>query len=59
MPTKKQIDEAIAAADEAFWKVIVKHFPKAKTGDVTPLQLNWWEKAEDEIVRHWLENNHP
>jgi hypothetical protein len=59
MPAERDIRQAIAAADDAFWEVIAAKFPKIKTGDVGRIELREWDKAKEAIVRHWLHNNNP
>lgn len=56
MTMEDRIKTARQEAEDAFWAVIVKHFPEANDGsflmsDMEDIMLSW--------VQHWVENNVP
>lgn len=53
------IKTIVQEADSAFWQVIVKHFPQAKTGDLSPDRTTALSIAQDQAVREWIDNNVP
>ena len=53
---EQRIKDARQEAEDAFWAVIIKHFPEAVDGqfmmsDMDEIMLSW--------VQHWVENNVP
>ena len=48
-------DEAL----DAFWKVLVKRFPQAKTGDLSPEPTIALQRAAEDAVSEWIDNNVP
>jgi hypothetical protein len=42
---------------EAFWQVIVKHFPKASTGDLSSALRIRLQVAAEHAIKEWLDNN--
>ena len=46
-------DEAL----DAFWQVIVKHFPKATTGDLSPLTTVRLNQAAKAAIKEWIVYN--
>lgn len=48
-------DEAL----DAFWEVLVKRFPQAKTGDLSPLATIALQIAAEDAVCEWVNNNVP
>jgi hypothetical protein len=59
--TKSKIDVATVAsdADDAFWQVVVKHFPTATSGDLSPLTTLRLHQAEEEAIAEWVWANVP
>lgn len=48
-------DEAL----DAFWEVIVKRYPQAKTGDLSPGETIALQLAAEDAVGEWVNNNVP
>lgn len=44
-------------ACEAFWSVIVKHFPEAKFGDLSPERTIAQRLANSDAIAEWIDNN--
>jgi len=42
---------------DAFWQVILRHFPQATTGDLSPLATFQLDQAAEVAVREWIANN--
>jgi hypothetical protein len=59
--TKSKIDLTTVAyvAREAFWQVVVKHFPTATSGDLSPLTTLHLHQAEEEAIAEWVWANVP
>lgn len=55
----KRVDKAVEEASEAFWAVIAKSFPEAKTGDLDPLADLAFSMNTREIVGQWVVANVP
>jgi hypothetical protein len=54
---KDDLRHLIEEADIAFWAVIAKHFPEAKTGDLSIDRTIRLTIAEQEAVKEWIANN--
>jgi hypothetical protein len=54
-PYKQVTEEAM----EAFWDVIVKRYPQAKTGDLSPLTTVVFCTAAEDAVEEWIFANVP
>lgn len=52
-----RVKSAVSEADEAFWQVIVKHFPEVATGDLAPCEVFFWGNAIKRVVNAWLDEN--
>ena len=52
-----ELRHLIEEADIAFWEVIAKHFPEAKTGDLSIDRTIRLTIAEQEAVNEWIANN--
>ncbi len=48
-----------AEASEAFWEVIVKHYPQAKGGDLSPERTVRQRSANADAIEEWISNNVP
>lgn len=48
-------DEAL----DAFWQVIVRHYPQAKTGDLSPLLTIQLQVAAENAIDEWVWANVP
>jgi hypothetical protein len=55
--TNDELHRLVEEANMAFWDVIVKHFPKAKTGDLSPWTTIKLHQAQQEAVEEWIGNN--
>jgi len=44
---------------EAFWDVIVKRYPQAKTGDLSPGATIALQMAAEDAAREWIASNVP
>lgn len=54
-----RIDNAIANANAAFWREIVKEFPDVKWGDYPAEGESQWQEAMGKALLTWLNYNHP
>ncbi len=52
---RSMTDEAL----DAFWEVIVKRYPQAKTGDLSPGATIALQLAAEDAVGEWIDNNVP
>jgi hypothetical protein len=48
-------DEAL----EAFWSVIVKHYPEARSGDLSPASTIGLQNAAESAIEEWIASNVP
>jgi hypothetical protein len=53
MNTQQLANEAL----DAFWQVIVKHFPQATTGDLSPLATFHLDQTAEAAIKEWISNN--
>lgn len=53
MTNSELTDEAL----EAFWEVVVKHFPQATTGDLSPMRTIELSLAAEAAIEEWISNN--
>jgi hypothetical protein len=53
MNTQQLANEAL----DAFWQVIVKHYPQATTGDLSPLATFRLDQAAEAAIKEWIANN--
>lgn len=56
-PAGPDLDALVRAADAAFWEVVVRHFPTAKSGDLSPLATVRLARAQEAAVSEWFANN--
>ena len=54
-PYRQITEEAL----DAFWAVIVKRYPQAKTGDLSPLTTVALSMAAEDAVEEWVTCNVP
>ena len=52
-----KIEELTRIALDAFWEIIAKQFPQAKTGDLSPLATTQLDSAAEKAVSEWIDNN--
>lgn len=66
--TPEQLDRDIAAslvrsvtdeALEAFWKIVVRKYPSAQTGDLSPGADHALKRAAEAAVSEWVKTNVP
>ena len=55
----EQISTIADEALEAFWQVVVRHYPQAESGDLSPLTMVHLEDAAEVAIREWIESNVP
>ena len=55
----KELEDSIREAEDAFWEVIVKRFPTAKSGDLSPETTIAFTFAGEAAVREWIWANVP
>lgn len=55
----ERVDKAAEGARLAFWAVIAKSFPEAKTGDLEPPTVLTFDLVTRAITREWVQNNVP
>jgi hypothetical protein len=56
---KKDLKSITEDASDAFWAVIVKNFPEATTGDLSPLTTFAFDQAAEAAVEEWVWANVP
>jgi hypothetical protein len=56
---KKTVRAIAYEALEAFWQVVVQHFPEAVDGDLSPWATIKLHDAAEEALAEWIENNVP
>ncbi len=54
-----KVPEPWEEALDAFWEAIVRRFPQARYGDLSPLQTLHLEEAAEAAVNEWIRNNVP
>ncbi len=52
-----KIEELTQNALDAFWNIVAKQYPQAKTGDMSPLTTAKLSTAAETAVVEWIENN--
>jgi hypothetical protein len=57
--TKLTIAELADEALFAFWEVVVRHNPEAKTGDLSPLTTVRLTIAAENAIKEWIWANVP
>jgi hypothetical protein len=53
------LDSLAGKALDAFWQVIVAHYPQADTGDLSPLTTLRLDEAAEAAIREWIYANVP
>lgn len=51
------LESLVREADDAFWAVIARRFPTAKSGDLSPERTVALTDAAEQAVSEWIENN--
>ena len=57
--SKQQLRSVANEALDAFWEVVVRHFPNAETGDLSPWSAIELQMAASNAVEEWVDNNVP
>jgi hypothetical protein len=57
--TKSTIAALANEALDAFWEVVVRHNPEAKTGDLSPLTTVKLTIAAENAIKEWIWANVP
>jgi len=57
--TKPQLKALTELALDAFWQVIVEHYPEAQSGDLSPWASVQLDLAAESAVSEWISNNVP
>ena len=57
--TKSTIADLSNKALDAFWEVVVRHNPQAKTGDLSPLTTITLTIAAENAIEEWISANVP
>ncbi len=59
--TKDKIDLNLLAREacDAFWLVVVQHYPEATSGDLSPLTTFRFEQAAEAAIAEWVWANVP
>jgi hypothetical protein len=55
LTSKVLIDEALTA----FWEVVVRHYPQAEIGDLSPWATIKLTLAAENAIEEWIDNNVP
>lgn len=53
------LSHVVEAALDAFWDVVVDHYPLATTGDLSPLTTVALDRAAANAVGEWVQFNVP
>lgn len=56
---KRLLRSAADEALDAFWEVIVKRYPQANTGDLSPWATIKLQIAAENAIAEWIDNNVP
>jgi hypothetical protein len=51
------MQETIRNAQDAFWEVVAKAYPTAKSGDLSPGMSLTFDRAATDAVTEWIDNN--
>ena len=57
--SKQQLRSAADEALHAFWEVVVRHFPTAETGNLSPWSAIKLQMAAENAIEQWVDNNVP
>jgi hypothetical protein len=53
----QQLGSLASKALEAFWQAVVDHYPRAETGDLSPLATLRLDEAAEAAIAEWIDNN--
>lgn len=59
--TKQKIDlrTLTQEAEDAFWQVVVQHYPEAKSGDLSPWTSFQLSQIAEQAIAEWIYANVP
>ncbi len=59
--TKPQIDLSTLTqeAEDAFWQVVVQHYPEATSGDLSPWTSFQFSQVAEQAIAEWIYANVP
>jgi hypothetical protein len=57
MNPKERLDDAVEAAEEAFWAAVAQRFPEITTGDLPPDVVIPLHLENEKAICHWLGGN--
>ena len=57
--TKLDLKSLVQEADEAFWQIVVKHYPEATSGDLSPCTSIRLNDAQEDAIAEWIWANVP
>ena len=57
--SKEDLRELTDEALDAFWEAIVKRYPQATSGDLSPWPTMKLQMAAEDAVTEWIDNNVP
>ena len=57
--SKQRLRSAADEALAAFWEMVVRHFPTAETGDLSPWSAIKLQMAAENAIEEWVDNNVP
>jgi hypothetical protein len=55
----QHLETAVEKAMDAFWQIIVEHYPTAESGDLSPLTHLAFDEAARTAVAEWVNGNVP
>jgi hypothetical protein len=55
--TNVAIEVVIHDALTAFWEAVVRHYPQAVTGDLSPLATMQLSVSAENAIEEWIDNN--
>lgn len=57
--SKSDLRKLADEAEQAFWEVVVRHYPQAEKGDLSIDNTVRFTLAAQDAIEEWLENNVP
>jgi hypothetical protein len=53
----RDLEALVEKATDAFWDVVVRHYPDAESGDLSPERTIAFHALSGEVIREWIRNN--
>jgi hypothetical protein len=53
----RDLETLVETATDAFWDVVVRHYPDAGSGDLSPERTIAFHALSGEVIREWIRNN--